>query len=171
MNREGSFSKHIIRYLFEAGYKYITWLGITHKLYISQYKKVLFPLFIISRFILKHYGYKYGFDISYKATIGKGFQIAHFGYIVVPSSTVIGDNCRMRPGVVLGRGDINDMSAGGNVIGSNVEFGVGSKVMGPVTIGDNVIIGANAVVTKDVPSNSVVAGIPARVIRKLDPIK
>ena len=43
--------------------------------------------------------------------------------------------------------------------------------MGPVTIGDNVIIGANAVVTKDVPSNSVVAGIPARVIRKLDPIK
>ena len=55
------------------------------------------------------------------------------------------------------------------MIGSNVEFGVGAKVMGPVVIGDNVIIGANAVVTKDVPSNSVVAGIPARVIRSLSP--
>lgn len=171
MNREKSFTKHVLRYLFEAGYRYITWLGITHKLYFSKHKIFLFPLFVLARFRLKHYGYKYGFDISYKAQIGNGFQIAHHGYIVVPSNSVIGDNCRMRPGVVLGRGDINDMSAGGNIIGSNVEFGVGSKVMGPVTIGDNVIIGANAVVTKDVPSNSVVAGIPARVIRKLDPIK
>ena len=67
--------------------------------------------------------------------------------------------------------DINDFTSVGNIIGSNVEFGVGSKVMGPVKIGNNVIIGANAVITKDVPSNSIVAGIPARVIRKLDPIE
>lgn len=121
--------------------------------------------------VYKHFGYRYTFDISYRAKIGKGFQIAHYGYVVIPSSTVIGDNCRVRPGVVIGKRDINDLTSEGNIIGSNVEFGVGSKVMGPVTIGNNVIIGANAVVTRDVPSNSVVAGIPARVIRKLEPIK
>ena len=171
MSIRGFFDDFIIRYMIEAGFKYITWLRITNRLYRSKYRVLLFPLFALTRFILKHYSYKYGFDISYKATIGKGFQIAHFGYIVIPSSTIIGDNCRVRPGVVIGKRDINDFTSGGNVIGSNVEFGVGAKVMGPVTIGDNVIIGANAVVTKDVPSNCVVAGIPARIIRNLKPIE
>lgn len=170
MDIRNIYSSYLERYLFEAGFKYITWLRITNKLYKSKHKTLLFPLFVLARFVLKHFAYKYSFDISYKATIGKGFQIAHYGYIVIPSSTVIGDNCRVRPGVVIGKRDINDLTSRGNVIGSNVEFGVGSKVMGPVTIGDNVIIGANAVVTRDVPSNSVVAGIPARVIRKLKPI-
>ena len=171
MKDRSSMNTFVVRYLFEAGFKYITWLRITNKLYNSKYRRLLFPLFVLARFKLKHLAYKYSFDISYKATIGKGFQIAHYGYIVIPSNTVIGDNCRVRPGVVLGKRDINDSSSGGNIVGSNVEFGVVSKVMGPVIIGDNVIIGANAVVTRDVPSNSVVAGIPARVIRKLEPIE
>lgn len=165
---EDSIKKRILRYILEPGYKYITWYRITSSLYKS---KPLFPLFVLARMVYKHFGYRYTFDISYRAKIGKGFQIAHYGYVVIPSSTVIGDNCRVRPGVVIGKRDINDLTSEGNIIGSNVEFGVGSKVMGPVTIGNNVIIGANAVVTRDVPSNSVVAGIPARVIRKLEPIK
>lgn len=171
MEDKDSIRQRVIRYLFEAGYKYVTWLRITNRLYTSRHKRLLFPLFVIARLKLKHLAYKYSFDISYKAKIGQGFQIAHYGYIVIPGSTVIGDNCRVRPGVVIGKRDINDYTGRGSVIGSNVEFGVGSKVMGPVTIGDNVIIGANAVVTRDVPSNSVVAGIPARVIRKLEPIE
>ena len=133
----------VIRYLFEAGYKYITWYRITSGLHR---KKALFPLFLLARARYKQLGYKYSFDISYKAQIGEDFQIAHYGYVVVPSSTVIGDHCRMRPGVVIGKRDICDNTSGGSVIGSYVEFGVGAKVMGPVTIGDNVIIGANAVV-------------------------
>ena len=164
MSNDSSIKTRIIRYIFEAGYKYITWYRITSSLYR---KKALFPLFLLARARYKHLGYKYSFDISYKAKIGEGFQIAHYGYLVVPSNTVIGDHCRLRPGVVIGRRDITDHTSGGSVIGSYVEFGVGAKVMGPVTIGDNVIIGANAVVTKDIPSNSVVAGVPARVIRPL----
>ncbi|MBR4333255.1 MAG: serine acetyltransferase [Clostridia bacterium] len=167
MSEKASIKQKMMRYLFEAGYKYITWYRITNKLYYKG--KAALPLFVLARARLKHLGYKYSFDISYKAKIGHGFQIAHYGYVVVPSSTVIGNHCRMRPGVVIGKRDITDNTSGGSVIGSYVEFGVGAKVMGPVTIGDNVIIGANAVVTHDIPSNSVVAGIPAKVIRPLSP--
>ena len=52
--------------------------------------------------------------------------------------------------------------------GDRVQFGVGCKVIGNVHLGNNVVIGANAVVTKDVPDNCVVAGVPAKILRKLD---
>ena len=162
---------HIMEHLFTAGRKYTDWLYLTHRWYEhSKKNKLYLPLFILARFPLKHLGYKYSFDISYRAQIGKGLRIAHYGYIVVPSSTVLGDHVCLRPGVVIGKRDVNS-DAGGTVVGNNVEFGVGSKVMGPVTIGDNVIIGANAVITHDVPSNCVVAGVPARVIRTFETLK
>lgn len=146
--------------LFEAGFKFVFWLRITR--YFWQKKGILKVLFVPARFILKHYSYKYSFDISYRAQIGPGLNIAHFGYIVVPSHAVIGENCALRPGVVIGKKLSHN--TGGAIIGNNVSFGVGSKVIGEVNIGSNVIIGANAVVTKDVPDNCIVAGIPARVI-------
>ena len=52
-------------------------------------------------------------------------------------------------------------------MGDNVGFGPGAKVLGKVTIGDNCFIAANAVVVKDMPSNSIIAGIPAKVIKNL----
>lgn len=148
--------------LFEPGVKFVFWLRITRYFWLKN--GALKVLFLPSRFILKHFAYKYSFDISYRAQIGPGLNIAHFGYIVVPSHAVIGENCALRPGVVIGKKLSND--SGGATIGNNVSFGVGSKVIGEVTVGDNVIIGANAVVTKDVPDNSIVGGIPARVIRR-----
>ena len=57
---------------------------------------------------------------------------------------------------------------GGAVAGDNIEFGVGCKMVGNVRIGDNAIIGANSVITHDVPSNAIVAGAPARVLRYID---
>lgn len=156
-------SKFWMRYLFEAGFKYIFWMRITRYFFLKG-KKAVIP-FAFSRFILKHYGYKYSFDISYQAQIGAGLQIAHFGYITVPSSSVMGENCRLRPGVVLG-GKLTEIQRDGALIGNNVEFGVGCKVIGNVCVGSNVIIGANAVVTKDVPDNCTVAGIPARVLNR-----
>ena len=56
------------------------------------------------------------------------------------------------------------------IIGDNVHFGVGCKVIGSHRIGNNVVIGANAVVTHDIPSNTVVAGIPARQLRTLNEV-
>lgn len=149
------------RYLFEAGFKYIVWLRLTRFFYLKKS-----PLFYLARMILKHYGYKYHFDISYRANIGPGLQIAHFGYIIVTSNTTIGAGCRLRPGVVFGKKLSEE--TGGAVVGDNVEFCVGSKIVGGVHIGNNVIIGANSVVTHNIPCNAIVAGAPARVLRYVE---
>ena len=76
----------------------------------------------------------------------------------------MGDYCRLRPGVVIGTKFTKNESHG-VIIGDGVEFGVGSKVLGDITIGDNVIIGANAVVLENVPDNCIVAGVPAKITR------
>lgn len=112
---------------------------------------------------MKHFAYKYTFDVSYRAKIGPGLSIAHHGYIVVRAAAVIGENCSLRPGVVIGKKLTDDVNAA--VLGNNVDVGVGAKILGDVHIGNNVIIGANAVVTKNVPDKAIVAGIPARVLR------
>lgn len=156
--------KKFIQYLLiEPGFKYCFWLRITRFLFLKNRK----ILFLISRFILKHYSYKYGFDITYRTPIGPGLSIAHIGYVVVGARRV-GSNCFLRPGVVIGRNIIGDMDTA--VIGDNVQFGVGCKVTGPVIIGNNVLLGANAVITHDVPSNSICLGIPGKVVKTLDSV-
>ena len=123
-------------------------------------------MFLLCRMILKHYGYKFSFDISFRAQIGPGLTIAHYGYIIVTSYMTIGSNCTLRPGVVFGK---KLTSRTGNAfVGDNVDFGVGAKIIGDVSIGGNVVVGANSVVTKDVPDNCVVAGVPAKVIKYLE---
>lgn len=152
--------RFLISLLFEPGFKYIIWMRITRYLWLRG--GVLMPLFVASRFVLKHYAFKYTFDISYRTKIGPGLSIAHHGYIVVRAATVIGKNCSLRPGVVIGKRLTDETPA---VLEDNVDIGVGAKIIGGVHIGCNVLIGANAVVTKDVPSNAVVAGVPAKVIK------
>ena len=135
------------RYFFEPGFKYTFWLRVTRYGFLSK-KRILF---YFCRIILKHYSYKYSFDISYRAQIGGGLSIAHIGYIIVMKNDVIGSNCDLRPGVVFGK-KLTETTDGA-IVGDNVSFGVGSVIVGNVNIGSNVIIGANSVVTKDVPSN------------------
>lgn len=161
INRKISFLKLLKSLLLEPGFKFIFWLRITR--YFFLHKKFLFFFFFISRLFLKHYSYKYNFDISYRTKILPGLAISHHGYVLVSGSSIIGSNCFLRPGVVLGGKSLFDV--GPQIIGDNVEFGVGSKVIGGVKIGDNVTVGANAVVTHDTPDNCVVGGIPAKVIR------
>lgn len=151
----------ISRYMFEAGFKFVFWLRFT-RYYFLKGKKAILP-FLLCRMILKHLGYKYSFDVSFRAQIGPGLTIAHYGYLIVTSNTTMGENCSLRPGVVFGK-KLTEAS-GGTTVGDNVDFGVGSVVVGGVRIGSNVTIGANSVVTKDVPDNCVAAGAPARVIR------
>ena len=86
-------------------------------------------------------------------------MIDHSGGIVVSGFARFGDDCRIRSGVVVGLSRVEDPVA--PVIGNNVDVGTGAKLLGRITIGDNVLIGANAVVVRDVPSDSIAVGVPA----------
>ena len=102
-----------------------------------------------------------GVELPCEVRVGKNFVIDHFGGIVISGFARFGDNCRIRTGVVVGLAHVDEPCA--PVFGNDVDVGAGAKVLGPITIGDNVLIGANAVVVRDVPTDSVVTGIPGRV--------
>ena len=117
------------------------------------------PYYLVFRFLETFIG----ISIPPETTIGPGLRIFHFGQIFINSKAVIGNNCTIRQGVTIG--SINE-ELGAPVIGNNVEFGFSSSVIGNIRIGDNVTIGAMTLVTKDVPSNSIVKGIPGKVTAK-----
>ena len=110
----------------------------------------------ISRFLT-------GIEIHPAVKIGKNFFIDHGMGIVIGETTVIGDNVSIYQGVTLG-GTKWEKRKRHPSISDNVVIGAGAKVLGPITVGKSSKIGANSVVTKNVPANSVVVGIPARVV-------
>lgn len=103
-----------------------------------------------------------GIDLPCEVTLGKRFVIEHFGDIIISGDTVFGDDVVIRNGVTIGLRRTNERGA--PVIGNRVDIGTGAKILGAITIGDDVVVGANAVVIRDVPPNSLAVGVPARVI-------
>lgn len=101
-----------------------------------------------------------GISLPYSATIGERFYIGHFGGIIVNAKAVIGNNCNISQGVTIGVSGIKD-KRGVPVIGNNVYIGANAVVAGKVTVGDGAVIGANSLVTKDVLSETTVLGVPA----------
>jgi serine O-acetyltransferase len=100
-----------------------------------------------------------GIELPCEVDIGRNFVIDHFGGVIVSGYAKIGDDCRIRNGVVIGLRRIDEKFA--PTIGNNVDIGTGAKLLGPIRIGNNVLIGANAVVVCDVPDNSIAIGVPA----------
>lgn len=100
-----------------------------------------------------------GISIPACCAIGKGFRIHHFGGIIFHPSVEIGENCTLYQGVTIG-----DRGGSGRAarIGSNVLIGAGAKIIGEIAIGDDCVIGANTVVTKDMPAGTVAVGAPCR---------
>lgn len=99
-----------------------------------------------------------GISIPVRAKIGGGLRIHHFGGIVVHPDTVIGDDCTLYHETTFGdRGG----SGGAPRIGNRVTIGAGAKLLGCIEVGDDVLVGANAVVLASIPSMSIAVGVPA----------
>jgi serine O-acetyltransferase len=108
-----------------------------------------------------------GIEIHPGASIGSGLFIDHGMGVVIGETTEIGDNVTLFQGVTLG-GTGKQRGKRHPTLGSHVVVGAGAKVLGPITIGDYVKIGANSVVLQDVPDHSTVVGIPGRIVRIKD---
>ena len=113
--------------------------------------------FTIARIISQRARHKTGIEIHPGAQIGKGLFIDHGMGVVIGETTVIGDNCLLYQGVTLG-GTGKDKGKRHPTLGDNV-------MVGPINIGNNVKVAANAVVLKDIPDNCTAVGVPARIAR------
>lgn len=129
--------------------------------YAINTKKKL--LIIFYRYIHRRKSRKYNVLIP-PNTFGKGLRIPHLTSIVVSGNAKIGENCNIHQCCTIGNdGKTDDGSA---VIGNNCYLGANVVIVGKLKIGDNVKIGAGSVVTKDVVDNDIVAGVPAKSIKK-----
>lgn len=107
----------------------------------------------------------WGGVVPYEAQIGKGTILGYQALgMVIHKRCVIGENCHISQNVTIGgTSGLYEVP----VLGDNVQVGAGAVIIGPVHVGDNVIIGANSVVNRDIPANSVAVGAPARVIKTI----
>jgi len=152
----------LIRHVFLGeSYKYNFWMRTCR--YTRSKTLLKYMIYPIARIFLNHLTYKLGISIPPSTEIGSGFYIGHFGGIVINGKSEIGKNCNISQGVTLGQAN-RGANKGYPTLGDNVYIGPGAKILGAVKIGNNVAIGANSVVTKDILDNSVVAGVPAGVI-------
>lgn len=128
-----------------------------------KYRVLRRVLMLFMRILKLCIGVPIGIDISFDAVIGKGFYIGHYGGIIIGEGVVIGENCNISQGVTIGIGGRNE-KRGSPKIGDRVYIAPGAKIFGAITIGNDVAIGANAVVTMSVPDRAVLGGVPAKII-------
>jgi serine O-acetyltransferase len=136
---------------------------LTHRLAHWLWRKNI-P--IIPRLISQLARWITGIEIHPGAQIGRGFFIDHGMGVVIGETAIIGDFVTLFQGVTLG-GTGKDRGKRHPTLGNHVVVGAGAKVLGNITIGDFVKIGANSVVLRSVPSNSTVIGIPGRIIKTI----
>ncbi|MBI3594971.1 MAG: serine O-acetyltransferase [Nitrospirae bacterium] len=109
-----------------------------------------------------------GIEIHPGAEIGGGFFIDHGMGVVIGETAEIGENVTLFQGVTLG-GTGKERGKRHPTLGDNVMVGVGAKILGGITIGEGVKVGANSVVLKSVPPQSTVVGVPGRILKSRDP--
>lgn len=143
------------------GFVYLFWLRSC--MYLQGGALSCWTLYPIARLLLRHYKFRLGISIPMHTRIGPGFYIGHFGGIMVNGAAVIGRNCNLSHGVTIGQAN-RGTRIGCPTIGDSVFIGPGAMIFGAVRIGNYAAIGANSVVTKDVPDHAVVAGSPAEVV-------
>jgi len=134
---------------------------INHWLWHHDYRLVARALSTAARWFT-------GVEIHPAARLGKGLFIDHAAGVVIGETAEVGEDVTLYQGVTLG-GTSLDRGKRHPTVGDRVTIGAGAKVLGPIVIGDDSRIGANAVVVKAVPPNSVVVGVPGQVIARSRP--
>jgi serine O-acetyltransferase len=148
--------------LFRQGLWAMVVYRFGHWRYTIRWRWLRLPFSFLYKLIKPFAEVLTGIELPGETTLGRRFRIDHFGCIVISGDAVFGDDCVIRHGVTVGLKRAGE--PGSPVFGNRVDIGAGAKILGPIRIGDDVLIGANAVVLTDVPSNSIAVGIPARVL-------
>lgn len=117
----------------------------------------LFKLYF--RLRLKFLNQKNGLEISYNTCIGKGLYIGHPYNITINEKVIIGDNCNIHKGVLIGQ-ENRGKRKGTPIIGNSVWIGINAVIVGNIRIGDDVLIAPNSYVNCDIPNHSIVFGNP-----------
>jgi len=140
----------------------IIWYRMARYLWLKRSNPAWLILFVINRILYPLIRIYSGLELSPRAQIGPGLYIAHFGPTVIHPDTVAGKNLTLIHGVTIG-----ESASGIPRLGDNVSIGTGAIIIGGICVGNNVTVGANAVVTKDVEDNLTVVGIPAKPLNNL----
>ena len=119
----------------------------------------------LARFISTLARWITGIEIHPGAVIGRRFFIDHGMGVVIGETAIIGDDCMLYHGVTLG-GTTWDKVKRHPTLKNGVVIGAGAKILGPITLGDNVRVGSNSVVVRSIDDNETVVGIPGRIVRQ-----
>ena len=147
------------------GVKAVLFHQIAHFFSVAKFNLIARVISQFSRFLT-------GIEIHPAAKIGKNFFIDHGMGVVIGETSEIGDNVTIYHMVTLGgispsiNSDNQRQVKRHPTLKDNVVIGSGAQVLGPISVGENAKVGANAVVTKDVPANAVMVGIPAKNVNK-----
>lgn len=161
LKKEPNFMRMVGAFILVAGFRLAVLYRIAHYLRINKFR-------ITAAIFTRIIRLSSPVDIEISVEIGSGVVFPHPLCIVIGGRARIGRNCKIMQGVSIG-GSLGRKKEDGQsqpYIGDNVFIGAGAKIIGPVTIGNNVTIGANSVVTKDVPDNSNAYGIPIKIFKK-----
>lgn len=141
------------------GYHALIWHRIARRFY-------LWKRFFIARAISQFARFLTGIEIHPGAKIGNGLFIDHGMGVVIGETAEIGNNCTIYHSVTLG-GTGKDQGKRHPTVGNNVLIGAGAKLLGPFKVGNNAMIGSGAVVLDEVEANTTVAGVKARMVKRL----
>lgn len=124
---------------------------------------VFFPYLIFYRFFVE---WILGVEIPWNLRVGPGFRLFHGQSLVINDKAIIGRNVTLRHCTTIGhKVSVTGVKSNAPILGDNVDVGSNVVLLGDITIGSNVIVGAGSVVLKSFPDNCVIAGNPARIIR------
>lgn len=164
MERDPAARSRLEVYFLYSGFKAVRSYRRANWFYRHNHK-------FIARWISQRARRRTGIEIHPGATIGKGLFIDHGMGVVIGETTEIGNNVTLYHGVTLGGSTVFSKSGKNTnkrhpTLGNDVIVGAGAQILGPINIGDNVKVGANAVVLKDVEANQTVVGVPAHAVEK-----